>query len=108
MTTNKNYNISELFNEKLSEVDAEIFKRLNENVPLLAKIGSHLIKAKGKRIIPTLTLAMAALLNDFSIKPIFKLNELVDLKFIIIIRRHDNYINYYKFNFNITFIFYLF
>ena len=70
MTTNKNYNISELFNEKLSEVDAEIFKRLNENVPLLAKIGSHLIKAKGKRIRPTLTLAMAALLNDFSIKPI--------------------------------------
>ena len=63
-------NLSDLFKKELLEVDDEIFKRLNENIPLLAKIGTHLIKAKGKRIRPTLTLAMAAQLNDFSRNPI--------------------------------------
>ena len=39
-------------------------------VPLLSKIGSHLIKVKGKRIRPSLTLAMSAQLDDFSKNPI--------------------------------------
>ena len=68
MSIKQNQNLLQLFKTSLQEVDNEIFKRLNDNVPLLAKIGSHLIKAKGKRIRPTL--AMAAQLNDFSRNPI--------------------------------------
>ena len=44
--------------------------RLDATVPLLSKIGSHLIKVKGKRIRPSLTLAMSAQLDDFSRNPI--------------------------------------
>ncbi len=70
MSIDQNKTLEDFFKISLSKVDEEIFKRLNENVPLLSKIGSHLIKAKGKRIRPILTLAMAAQLNDFSRNPI--------------------------------------
>ncbi len=70
MSIQQTKSLEDLFKISLSKVDEEIFKRLNENVPLLSKIGSHLIKAKGKRIRPILTLAMAAQLNDFSRNPV--------------------------------------
>ena len=70
MSIQETKSLEDLFKISLSKVDEEIFKRLNENVPLLSKIGSHLIKAKGKRIRPLLTLAMAAQLNDFSRNPV--------------------------------------
>ena len=70
MSIQENKTLQDFFKKSLSKVDEEIFKRLNENVPLLSKIGSHLIKAKGKRIRPILTLAMAAQLNDFSRNPV--------------------------------------
>ena len=69
MPDEKNIELTKLFSTRLKQVDKEIFKRLDENVPLLSKIGSHLITAKGKRIRPVLTLAMAAQLNDFSRNP---------------------------------------
>ena len=69
MPDEKSIELTKLFSTRLKQVDKEIFKRLDENVPLLSKIGSHLITAKGKRIRPILTLAMAAQLNDFSRNP---------------------------------------
>ena len=42
MSNNKIYNLSHLFKKQLLEVDEEIFKRLNDNVPLLAKIGQSI------------------------------------------------------------------
>lgn len=62
--------LKQLLNTSLNNVDKEIFFRLDSTVPLLSRIGSHLIKVKGKRIRPLLTLAMAALLGDFSRKSI--------------------------------------
>ena len=70
MSFKQTISLQGLFSNSLNKVDEEIFNRLDKTVPLLAKIGSHLIKAKGKRIRPILTLAMAAQLNDFSKKPI--------------------------------------
>ena len=70
MSNKQNISLENFFSESLKKVDFEIFNRLDKTLPLLAKIGSHLIKAKGKRIRPILTLAMAAQLNDFSKKPI--------------------------------------
>ena len=58
--------LKKLLNTSLEKVDNEIISRLDSTVPLLSKIGSHLIKVKGKRVRPLLTLAMAAQLNDFS------------------------------------------
>ena len=58
--------LKKLLNTSLEKVDKEIISRLDSTVPLLSKIGSHLIKVKGKRVRPLLTLAMAAQLNDFS------------------------------------------
>ena len=69
MSYQKNIELTKLFSSSLKKVDREIFKRLDDNVPLLSRIGSHLITAKGKRIRPILTLAMAAQLNDFSRNP---------------------------------------
>ena len=69
MPDEKSIELTKLFSTRLKQVDKEIFKRLDENVPLLSKIGGHLITAKGKRIRPILTLAMAAQLNDFSRNP---------------------------------------
>ena len=69
MPDEKSIELTKLFSTRLKQVDKEIFKRLDDNVPLLSKIGSHLITAKGKRIRPILTLAMAAQLNDFSRNP---------------------------------------
>ena len=63
-------NLHNLLNNSLQQVDVEILMRLDATVPLLSKIGSHLIKVKGKRIRPSLTLAMSAQLNDFSRNPI--------------------------------------
>ncbi len=62
--------LNNLLKNSLTKVDDEILKRLNATVPLLSKIGSHLIKVKGKRIRPLLTLAMSAQLNDFGRNPI--------------------------------------
>lgn len=58
--------LKKLLNTSLEKVDNEIISRLDSTVPLLSKIGSHLIKVKGKRVRPLLTLAMAAQLDDFS------------------------------------------
>ena len=63
-------NLNNLLKKSLHKVDEEILMRLDATVPLLSKIGSHLIKVKGKRIRPSLTLAMSAQLNDFSRNPI--------------------------------------
>ena len=63
-------NLNNLLINSLQKVDEEILMRLDATVPLLSKIGSHLIKVKGKRIRPSLTLAMSAQLNDFSRNPI--------------------------------------
>ena len=63
-------NLNNLLKKSLDEVDEEILMRLDATVPLLSKIGSHLIKVKGKRIRPSLTLAMSAQLDDFSRNPI--------------------------------------
>ena len=49
-------NLNDLLKNSLGEVDEEILMRLDATVPLLSKIGSHLIKVKGKRIRPSLTL----------------------------------------------------
>lgn len=62
--------LNNLLKNSLQKVDEEILIRLDATVPLLSKIGSHLIKVKGKRIRPSLTLAMSAQLNDFSKNPI--------------------------------------
>ena len=48
-------NLNNLLKNSLGEVDEEILMRLDATVPLLSKIGSHLIKVKGKRIRPSLT-----------------------------------------------------
>ena len=63
-------NLNNLLKKSLHKVDEEILIRLDATVPLLSKIGSHLIKVKGKRIRPSLTLAMSAQLDDFSRNPI--------------------------------------
>ena len=63
-------NLNNLLKKSLHKVDEEILMRLDATVPLLSKIGSHLIKVKGKRIRPSLTLAMSAQLDDFSRNPI--------------------------------------
>ena len=63
-------NLNNLLKKSLDKVDEEILMRLDATVPLLSKIGSHLIKVKGKRIRPSLTLAMSAQLDDFSRNPI--------------------------------------
>ena len=63
-------NLNNLLKKSLNKVDEEILMRLDATVPLLSKIGSHLIKVKGKRIRPSLTLAMSAQLDDFSRNPI--------------------------------------
>ena len=63
-------NLNNLLKKSLKKVDEEILMRLDATVPLLSKIGSHLIKVKGKRIRPSLTLAMSAQLDDFSRNPI--------------------------------------
>ena len=70
MSIEKKISLLDIFAESLKKVDNEIFKRLDATLPLLAEIGTHLIKAKGKRIRPILTLAMAGQLNDFSRNPI--------------------------------------
>ena len=70
MSIEKKISLLDVFAESLKKVDNEIFKRLDATLPLLAEIGAHLIKAKGKRIRPILTLAMAGQLNDFSRNPI--------------------------------------
>ena len=70
MSIEKKISLLDVFAESLKKVDNEIFKRLDATLPLLAEIGTHLIKAKGKRIRPILTLAMAGQLNDFSRNPI--------------------------------------
>ena len=62
-------NLNNLLKKSLHKVDEEILMRLDATVPLLSKIGSHLIKVKGKRIRPSLTLAMSAQLDDFSRNP---------------------------------------
>ena len=49
-------NLNNLLKKSLYKVDEEILMRLDATVPLLSKIGSHLIKVKGKRIRPSLTL----------------------------------------------------
>ena len=56
-------NLNNLLKKSLHKVDEEILMRLDATVPLLSKIGSHLIKVKGKRIRPSLTLAMSAQLD---------------------------------------------
>ena len=63
-------NLNNLLKKSLHKVDEEILMRLDATVPLLSKIGSHLIKVKGKRMRPSLTLAMSAQLDDFSRNPI--------------------------------------
>ena len=63
-------NLNNLLKYSLQKVDEEILTRLDATVPLLSKIGSHLIKVKGKRIRPSLTLAMSAQLKDFGKNPI--------------------------------------
>ena len=40
--------LKKLLNTSLEKVDKEIISRLDSTVPLLSKIGSHLIKVKGK------------------------------------------------------------
>ena len=56
--------------KNLEAVDQEIISRLNNSIPLINDIGTHLINAAGKRLRPLLTLAMAAQFNNYSKNPI--------------------------------------
>ena len=62
--------LSIILAKSLKRVDEETLARLNKTLPLISDIGNHLIKAKGKRLRPLITLAMAAQLNDYSISTI--------------------------------------